>query len=64
MSTATASMKECLENCQECQAICADMLTTQCLPEGGNHVEQTHVKLMLDCIAAYAASSVDVRIHR
>ena len=55
MSTATASMKECIENCQECQTTCADMLTSHCLSEGGDHVEQTHVKLMLDCIAACAA---------
>ena len=55
MSTATASMQECIQNCQECQTICANTLTSHCLVEGGDHVEQTHVKLMLDCIAACSA---------
>ena len=54
MSTATASMKECIENCQECQTTCADTLTSHCLSEGGDHVGHTHVKLMRDCIAACA----------
>ncbi|MFG0288349.1 MAG: four-helix bundle copper-binding protein [Rhodopirellula sp. JB044] len=52
MSTATASKQECIDNCQECQTIVSDMLTATCLAEGGDHVEQNHVKLMLDCIAA------------
>lgn len=55
MNTATASMKQCLADCQECQVICAGMFTSHCLSEGGAHVEQTHVNLMLDCIAACAA---------
>lgn len=55
MSTATASMQECIQNCQECQTTCANTLTSHCLVEGGDHVEQTHVKLMLDCIAACSA---------
>jgi len=45
-------MKECIKNCHECQTTCADMLTRHCSSEDGNHVEQKHVKLMLDCIAA------------
>ena len=55
MSRATASTQECIKNCQECQTVCANALTSQCLSHGGEHVEQTHVKLMLDCIAACAA---------
>ncbi len=52
MSSATVSKQECIQNCQECQVILSDMLTQTCLVQGGEHVEQTHVKLMLDCIAA------------
>ncbi|MCR9206889.1 MULTISPECIES: four-helix bundle copper-binding protein [Rhodopirellula] len=52
MSSATASKQDCIENCQECQTTCADTLTNHCLSEGGDHVEQMHVKLMLDCVAA------------
>ncbi len=55
MSTTSASMKQCLAACQECQVVCAGMLTNHCLAEGGDHVGQTHVKLMLDCIAACSA---------
>ncbi len=69
MSSATASQKDCIQNCQECQTTCSDMLTSHCLNEGGDHVEQSHVKLMLDCIAACAACvdfmsrSSDFRSH-
>lgn len=52
MSTATASKQDCIQNCQECQTVLNDMLTSVCLKEGGKHVEQDHVKLMLDCVAA------------
>ena len=58
MSTATASMKECIENCQECQTTCADMLTCHCLSEGVDHVEQTHVRLFLSDIRRIYADSV------
>lgn len=52
MSSATASKQDCIQNCQECQTILNDMLTATCLVKGGDHVEQGHVKLMLDCVAA------------
>ncbi len=55
MSPHTASMQDRLKNCQECQTMLNEMLTSHCLSEGGAHVEQTHVKLMLDCAAACAA---------
>ncbi len=55
MESQTASMQNCLKNCQECQTTLNEMLTNHCLAEGGAHVEQQHVKLMLDCAAACAA---------
>ncbi len=55
MSTSTTTRQDCIENCQECQTTCANMLTSHCLADGGRDVEQSHVKLMLDCIAACAA---------
>ncbi|WP_417746508.1 four-helix bundle copper-binding protein [Rosistilla oblonga] len=55
MSEATASKQECIKNCQECQTTCADQLTSHCLVEGGEHVQQEHVQRMLDCIAACKA---------
>jgi len=54
MASATISKQDCLANCQECQTTLNDMLTSMCLQAGGAHVEPTHVKLMLDCVAACA----------
>ncbi|MCH2546446.1 MAG: four-helix bundle copper-binding protein [Alphaproteobacteria bacterium] len=36
--------------CHECHDVCLDTLVNHCLEEGGNHVEQQHVKLLMDCI--------------
>ncbi|WP_153557740.1 four-helix bundle copper-binding protein [Roseimaritima sediminicola] len=55
MATATASKQDCIRNCQECQTTLADMLTDTCLKEGGDHVAQQHVKVMLDCMASCSA---------
>lgn len=46
------NMKSCIENCNECRDECETMLFQHCLEAGGKHVEQTHVKLMADCIEA------------
>lgn len=43
------TMKE-RDICHQCHDICLDTLVNHCLPEGGEHVEQEHVKRMLDCI--------------
>ena len=55
MSQTTTSSNQCIQDCRECQVTCSQMLTDHCLKEGGPHVEQKHVKIMLDCIAACAA---------
>ena len=55
MTQTTTSHESCIENCRDCQTTCSQMLTDHCLKEGGSHVEQQHVKTMLDCIAACAA---------
>lgn len=52
MSNATVTKQDCIENCQECRTTLNDMLTATCLAEGGDHVDPSHVKLMLDCAAA------------
>lgn len=36
--------------CHQCHDVCLDTLVNHCLVEGGEHVEQEHVKLMMDCI--------------
>lgn len=43
-------LKECKELCWVCRTQCQEILVQHCLQMGGAHVEQNHVKLMLDCI--------------
>jgi len=43
------AMKECIENCQKCQAECLETATHTCLETGGKHLEPEHVRLMLSC---------------
>jgi hypothetical protein len=43
------AMERCIQHCQECERVCLDTLMNTCLPMGGRHVEQGHVRLMLDC---------------
>lgn len=45
-------MKECIEICNECRDECETMLYQHCLQVGGKHLEESHVKLMSDCIEA------------
>jgi hypothetical protein len=51
MQKSNPAMQECITDCRACQDECASMLFNHCLAEGGDHVEQKHVKLMTDCIA-------------
>lgn len=48
--THTDPMKTCIELCWACRTTCHETLINHCLPMGGKHVEQDHVKGMLDCI--------------
>ncbi|MFH5803087.1 four-helix bundle copper-binding protein [Alienimonas sp. DA493] len=45
-----ANMQQCIDTCQECHRTCLDHFSNVCLEKGGEHVEQTHARLMLDCI--------------
>jgi hypothetical protein len=42
--------KECIRECWECRTECQTTLFNHCLQEGGEHLEESHVKLMMDCI--------------
>lgn len=46
----TNNMKECIDMCWSCRDTCQKTLFTHCLPMGGAHVEEEHVKIMLECI--------------
>ena len=42
-------MQRCIEACLECRRVCFQMAMTHCLKEGGAHVEQAHLSLMMNC---------------
>ncbi len=49
MQHSSASMQECIRNCQECHAMCLSMASGHCLEMGGKHVEPSHLRTMLAC---------------
>ncbi len=44
-----SGLKDCIENCTECAAVCAETVQ-YCLEKGGDHAAPAHVRLLLDCI--------------
>lgn len=51
------NMQECIRQCWDCRHLCQDTLYRHCLPIGGPHVEEAHVKLMVDCIQICQAAA-------
>lgn len=43
-------MKDCITACWDCRTMVQKTLFNHCLEMGGNHVEQNHVRLMVDCM--------------
>lgn len=43
--------KKSIQSLWDCRNECQETLYNRCLEMGGRHVEERHVKLMLDCIA-------------
>ena len=52
----SAEMLQCVEDCQECHAICTETIM-YCLQMGGRHADATHIRTMLDCAEACATSA-------
>jgi hypothetical protein len=42
-------MLECIDACQVCHDICLELAMTHCLRLGGKHVEEEHLRLMINC---------------
>lgn len=42
------TMKDCIDNCDDCHSICLET-ATWCLEQGGEHASPEHVKLLQDC---------------
>lgn len=49
MSSISADMHACVEECLRCHTTCLSMATHHCLEAGGKHVEPAHFRLMLAC---------------
>jgi hypothetical protein len=47
--TIDASMRECIDNCLSCYAICEET-KAHCIRTGGRHVEAEHLGTLADCI--------------
>lgn len=45
-------MRQCIEECLRCHAVCLGMASHHCLEAGGAHVEPIHFRLMLACAEA------------
>ncbi len=44
------NMQECITACWNCRNECQTTLFNHCLQKDGEHTQQKHVKLMIDCI--------------
>jgi hypothetical protein len=42
-------MQACIDACQHCHNICLQTAMTHCLRMGGQHVEEEHLRLMINC---------------
>ena len=50
-------IQQCIQECQNCHAVCLSMAMSHCLEMGGKHVEPTHLSLMLNCAEICQASA-------
>lgn len=41
-------VKECIDACTKCANVCQETID-YCLKQGGDHVAESHIKLLLDC---------------
>lgn len=42
-------MQACIDSCMDCHAMCIGSVSHHCLETGGEHVEKSHVRLLLAC---------------
>lgn len=47
--TQNPEMQRCIEACKQCHDICLQTALTHCLRMGGQHVEEEHFRLMINC---------------
>ena len=44
------NLEKCIALCYDCSDICEKTLFNHCAEKGGKHLEQTHMRLMADCV--------------
>lgn len=49
MSHLSPEMRDCIQECQSCHAVCLETIP-HCLQKGGMHAEAGHLRLMMDCV--------------
>jgi hypothetical protein len=47
--TISPHMRECIENCKNCGAICLETMS-HCLAMGGKHAEARHISVLVQCV--------------
>lgn len=57
----TDQMRACIQNCQECHALCVET-AQHCLTMGGKHASADHIRTLLDC-AQSCATSLDFMLR-
>jgi hypothetical protein len=48
-------VQQCIKDCTACGSVCQETIN-YCLQVGGRHVEQSHLRLMMDCAEICQAS--------
>src|SRR3954447_26737858 len=48
-TTPSQDMQSCIDACDYCHRMCLQSAMNHCLETGGEHVEPTHFRLMMNC---------------
>jgi len=54
--TRNQDIQNCIEECKNCEQICSESIQ-YCLQQGGPHVDQRHMQILLDCVRLCAESA-------
>jgi hypothetical protein len=49
-----------LEDCEACHRVCMHSAMTQCLEQGGEHVEPNHFRLLMTCVNVCNATATSI----
>lgn len=63
MNQFSREVRDCIEQCLRCHAVCLATAMTECLETEGEHVRAQHIRLMLDCVAICQAAA-DFMSHK